>query len=365
MARTRTRKPAAPKPLTGTVKWANGEDGVKYTVAASVVDSETNEITYNLQPDNDGEIVTDVPGSEVSAVRARRSRAKPSNQTDGETPPTVKGGGRRSRSRAQAKDTGTDGDGEGGTKTAPKNEPEPLVITEDIQAHIDGLGGAVAAADELYHRANATFYELGGVLAIVERDRAYQELSNLYTPDLEGFTAYLNDRFELSYRKAMFMIQMYRYFSGQGLTGADLRNLGWTKARAMLGVANKENFADLKEYAETHTREELEDHIRTVYKNKPSTGTADKGKKFSFKVFEADLNTVEMAIKVATEKTADGKMDQALILILTEWLEANSLDVPVEDAISNLEARYDVTVDGYSPNVPPVEGDGETQVQSD
>jgi hypothetical protein len=240
------------------------------------------------------------------------------------------------------------------TKAEPAPEVAPETATEvaetrhvhaksvqDILAEHDALD----AAKMLVERVEETYYTLGGVLADIYEQGIYKSVGY---DGKRGFADYTQAELGIQYRKAMYLIDIYQRMQTLGLDDTRLREIGWSKAKELLRFATAENFDDLVDYAKDHTREQLVEHLKTTQVSDGSDGTAGgtvKKTKLSFALFADQAETVTRAIDAAKNMAGSDDPNQALEYICAEWSQmTESVEVPLEDAIAHLQAKYGVSL---------------------
>lgn len=204
-------------------------------------------------------------------------------------------------------------------------------------------GDMLETAKSLVTQAEQSFFLLGGVLAEIHRTKAYVEAGF----DAEGgWEEFLNAEMGIEYRKAMYLVDIYKTFSKLEIDEARLAKIGWTKAKLLarqLRGANADEIEDLLDAAEEMTRDDLEQHIKETTVGGKAKG--DKVKKVVYKMvaFADEADYIGGAIQRAQEMVEGGDVNEAMKHIFREWaMAADGVEVPVEDAIKALEQRYGV-----------------------
>jgi hypothetical protein len=202
---------------------------------------------------------------------------------------------------------------------------------------------ALEAAKELVNRADETEFALGGVLAHIQREGIHQRLGY---DGKRGFEDYIHTELGVKYRKARYLITNYEYFTALGIDETRLSAMGWSKAKELVGHATRENFDALVDYANTHTRDDLVDHIKTSYVDaSDGTQVAPKAKltKWQFSLFDDQNNTVARAIEAAKKQAGSDDNNAALEFICGEWsLMSEGQETNLEEQLELLQARFGV-----------------------
>ncbi len=226
-------------------------------------------------------------------------------------------------------------------------------------------GDMLNAAKNLVQQAEKSFFDLGGVLAEIQRTKAFMEAGYTKEKKIKGksvsaFEQYINAELGLEYRKAMYLVDIYRKFSGLGVDENRLAQIGWTKLKLVSrGLPNNptaEDLEDLLSRAEEMTRDDLEDHIRETMVGGKG-GDKVKRVKYVMTAFGDEAEYISQAITRAQELVTGGDVNEAMKHIYREWATlVQELDIPKADAIKALETRYGVKLQE-------VGEDGETAAQ--
>jgi hypothetical protein len=200
---------------------------------------------------------------------------------------------------------------------------------------------ALEAAEALAVKAEETYFTLGGVLAHIYYGDIYKRAG---FNGKRGFEEYVEQRLNINYRKAMYLIDIYTTFRRLGVDEKRLSQIGWSKAKELTKHATKENFEELVEIADTKSRAELQEYIRSELVN-PSNETGERVRRTTMKfvLFADQAESVTRAINLAKERVGSDNENQALEYIAIEWLTQNEgVEVSLEDAMRALEAKYGV-----------------------
>lgn len=102
------------------------------------------------------------------------------------------------------------------------------------------------AAARLVERQDRDDFTLGGVLSHIQRYNLHCTLGYSGTSD---FQQYIEQELGVKYRKARYLISIYECFSKLGLDEQRLSAMGWSKAKELVRVVNKDNFDALADFA--------------------------------------------------------------------------------------------------------------------
>lgn len=144
---------------------------------------------------------------------------------------------------------------------------------------------AQALAKTLADQSDFSDFKLGGVLSVIQ--------TNSWFAPYETFRAFVEAEFSIGYRKAMYLIDIYRKLVESGVPWDKVKEVGWTKLTALVDVMTLDNVDDWVEKAQQHTMVQLTQMIDAAKKGEP--GESD-GQTVS--------NLATLTVKVAPEQKA-------------------------------------------------------------
>lgn len=225
-------------------------------------------------------------------------------------------------------------------KTAKKEEPpaEPVdpdavpdLETEDAEvlALVEGSEDLIATAQELDQSVATSEYQLGGILYHIKKDKLHQALTddkgNVLTEYAEkgGWEKFVQDYFNIEYRKAQWLVEIYVHFSLAGITdaAAQVAAMGWTKAKTIAKELTKEgaNVEDLLTLASENTVADLSEAIKSQEHVGGTKGTPVKRVTLKFRYLEAEGSTVNGILEAAKDAFGVKDIGEALMKIVTDW----------------------------------------------
>lgn len=243
---------------------------------------------------------------------------------------------------------------------AERNKPVQVVDTERLsQLLAENNNDALSTAHSLKEQVDETFFSLGGVLAHINFNGDYKSVPGCEGTD--GFRVYCEDVLEIGYRRAMYWIKIYAYFSGMGMTEADLGGMGWAKAKELADLTeDRDELVQHIEYAQNHSKVEVIEYAKQVKEEAEAADTTEGGtsgtrgtknaaakirtEKFTFKFSGEEAATVNSAINRSKEILGvSANENTALLQILSEWaLSVDGSELTEEQAISAVEARFGI-----------------------
>lgn len=233
-------------------------------------------------------------------------------------------------------------------RTKDEEQEEEIHHMKSVAKLIKKSDDILDAAKNLVTQAEQTYFNLGGVLAEIYRTKAYGEAG--YTGE-GAWEGYLQAELGLEYRKAMYLIEIYKSFSKLDVDEERLTSIGWTKIRLLakhIKGLSQEDVDSLLDGAENMSRDELSDHIQETLVDAGKGGDKEKIKRVKFAGFTAfadEGDYIGASIARAQELTEGGKYQDAIKHIIREWaVYTDGVDVTLENAIAVIEARFGVTL---------------------
>jgi hypothetical protein len=213
----------------------------------------------------------------------------------------------------------------------PAKEEVEIIVTADVKKAMGS--DPCSAALKLIESAERSYFTLGGILAVIDRDKAHEALKDgkgkQRFSGFTGFGDFCEEYLGVSYRKAKFLIAINQSFSAAGVTADKLSSIGWAKAKDLVAVvrAEPEKAEAWLEKAENMTREKLESAIKTKLQKlgvkRHGNATTVSTTSFSFRLFEDQGETVKAAIEKAKEVMDSENTptdNEAFYHIVSEWL---------------------------------------------
>lgn len=203
------------------------------------------------------------------------------------------------------------------TKAGSKSSEQQDVIQE-VSSVVEGLGqkGALEFADKLVEAEGLNQFRLGGVLSVINVEGWYA------AEGYETFREYVEARFGMKYRKAMYLIQIYDALVESGVAWAKVEHLGWSKLKELAGLLTPENVDEWVEIAEPKTVMELIEYIRSLAsKEEPASGDESTPiSTMSFKVHDDQKETIEAALDKSMKASGSEHKAVGLEMICLDFL---------------------------------------------
>ena len=107
---------------------------------------------------------------------------------------------------------------------------------------------------------NKSFFELGNLLVTIRKNRDYEKIG------YKNFTTYIEDELGISMRTAQYLMKTYRYYFetlGDVNIIDQMRSVGWSKAKELIGIIDESNDDYWIETANNNSAQELKQIIRS------------------------------------------------------------------------------------------------------
>jgi hypothetical protein len=208
----------------------------------------------------------------------------------------------------------------------PDEEVDPDAVPEldgedaDVLALIEGAEDLVKVAQDLESEVATNEYRLGGVLYHIKKEKlhlATDKKGKLLDPEYGetgGFKKFLLDNFNLDYRKATYLIDIYINFTQAGIENPAeyVGSIGWTKASKISKylVADNADVDALLDVAEKNSVSDLSDILKEQFSPEGESGKGGEGdagpKKtritLRYRYVEEEANAFEDALKELAEQ---------------------------------------------------------------
>lgn len=278
--------------------------------------------------------------AEVATPAPRKTASKTAGKTAAKTAPkAAEPAPAKSTTKKGAKAAET-------TKAAPKTakktadrqvDPEgsdelPDLETEDetVRALVEeNAGNLVAVAQDLEAQAATREYHLGGVLYHVKKSGEYKTIEDGAYAGEGGWRLFIESYFNVKYRKAQYLIEIYQAFSSKNIENAAeiVAGMGWSKAAKIANpLLNDYDADELIEAANTSTVEDLSTLVKEIKTEGGTRGEA--GEKVTrltvkFRLVQEDATTADTILKAAMEQQGTTDPGDAFMTILVDWYNNN------------------------------------------
>lgn len=122
---------------------------------------------------------------------------------------------------------------------------------------------AFDAVPSLMNNVDETYFKLGGLFSVIQSNGWWKDKG------YESFREFVEKRFGMHYRKAMYLQNIYVKLVESGIPWAKVTDLGWTKLKELVDVLNKDNVDDWVAKAKALSALQLADLVRESKKANP------------------------------------------------------------------------------------------------
>ena len=168
-------------------------------------------------------------------------------------------------------------------------------LISDLVHKIENLKkpDAIARLLELEDAHEKTYFEIGGVLSVMQKEKWYEPRVSL-DEWVENYTG-------MKRSKARALIQIYNAIVDAGITWGQVKHIKWTKLRAIARVLNKETADHWIGIASKHSKKEINELVK---KHLVASGEAVAGGTTAthikpFKLHDDQAKTIDAAIEKA------------------------------------------------------------------
>jgi len=237
------------------------------------------------------------------------------------------------------------------TKTATKATTKKKADVDLIEATVHEVENLTAAtalpeADRLLNDAEFNYFKLGGVLVVIQENSWWE------SEGFENFKEFIEQRIDMPYRKAMYLINIYQCLVDAGIKWDSVKNIGWTKLKDIAPLLTEDNVDEWVQRAETMTTLELQEYIKA---HKAGGGSAEEGDEeetkatkvstMTFKLHEDQRETIRTALDKAQGDNNTEYDAVALEYICMQYLEGGlgkSKKSEPQKSLKDLMAEADV-----------------------
>jgi hypothetical protein len=194
-------------------------------------------------------------------------------------------------------------------------------LISDLVHQIENLkeSDAKARLIELEDAHEKTYFEIGGVLSVMQKGKWYDPCASL--------DEWVEKNTGMSRSKARALIQIYNAVVNSRVTWAQVKHIKWTRLRAIARVLDKENADHWIGIASKHSKRELnelvQEHLGTSGDAVAGGTTATHIK--TFKLHDDQRKTIDAAIEKAKATSGTTVDSAALELICHDYASGQTL----------------------------------------
>jgi hypothetical protein len=286
---------------------------------------------YKVRPvDENDEIMEDAPGDQIfddefNIIIPEEPEIEPPKEE-------VKKSKKKTKSEEKEEKEETEADSEDPMKV------EGVVHDPVIAEIIRSTNDLAELAKQLHTEREELYYKLGGILLDIKEKKLH--VAKGYSDNTEGFRDFVQDNVGMAQRTAYYMMATYKRLRQANLTSADLKGIGWTKARLLCEIKDDEDINEFIEDAKTLSRKELEHKIKS--RENVNKEKIDKVR-WTFTLYGQANAIIEQALEHAKTQVDGGKdaNNQAFEYICTQYLilETDTDLGGVEEASEEIAAK--------------------------
>ena len=218
---------------------------------------------------------------------------------------------------------------------APANQDDFLMVTA---YDIENLSKekAFELADDLLQTSGFNDFRLGGVLKVIQEHKEWQQ-------GFGSFDEMVENRYGIKYRKAMYLIEIYKNLVTNQIPWEKVKHLGWTKLQVISRKLTPENVDEWVEKAEQMTALALNDAVRGKGGEAAKSAEGNEGQPaqsqvttMTFKAHPDQKDTINQAIEKAKEEVKTEVATVALEAICIGYLGGSVSIKTVEAAPQTL-----------------------------
>lgn len=205
------------------------------------------------------------------------------------------------------------------TKTKTKTETAPTDLIKITASEIENLTESQAGQQLHLLMDTQSFdqFKIGGILAKIQTEGWFGEHPN--------FRSYVEAEHSIQYRTAMLWVAMYNDVLDSGVAWDKLKHLGWTKISIIAPILTPDNVDGVLEAVADMNTVSVRAYVQSFEGETPSSKTATEQeinnlKSKTFKLFEGQKETVDLAIEKAKKEAGTDADSAALEFICTDYV---------------------------------------------
>lgn len=215
----------------------------------------------------------------------------------------------------------------------PAEDPDALPDLEnedeEVLALVNGDVDLIEVAQNLEATAARSEYQLGGVLFHIKKAKQYEELDEGIYKVNGGWAEFLKSYFNIEYRKAQYLIQIYIAFTQAQIENpADVvARLGWAKAQKISVPMAEEGavVGDLIALAEANTVVDLSTALKEQIEVGGTPGAKVSRITMKFRYDEEEGASINAILAAVQEANGLKDIAAALSFVVNDWASHNGV----------------------------------------
>lgn len=226
------------------------------------------------------------------------------------------------------------------------NNPQTGLATVEVlpPSQYDDLRTEVIDAKNASEKA---YWRLSQALFTVWNESAYEEWG------YNSFADYVDSELSMQRRKAQYLVGIAGWFGDQPENVQQwVKQLGWTKARELVGLVDETNATEWRDVAESSSLRELQVAVKDAKTESSgeSSVSDDRPKRKNFALFSEQMSNVDQALAKAMTLAGSEKEGHALDLICTEYLSQNTGLNTLNEYLKRIESAIGFKVVAFDVN---------------
>jgi DNA-binding transcriptional MerR regulator len=216
-------------------------------------------------------------------------------------------------------------------------DDDKLAELSEVIEKLDDRNEIEARIDVILESEGLNDYQLGGLF---ER---LQDLND-FSP-YENFSQYVQGRFGIKYRKAMYLMGIYTGLLNAGVAWDQVKNVGWTKLKTIIGILTKDNVDEWVQKAAAMNTISLEQAVKDFQSSGESpTEPVSNMKTKTFKFAADQMEIVDDALTKAKAQSGTEIDSVACEFIMLEYLGNAPKPVPAAEKKSDVDAEQSAKI---------------------
>lgn len=284
-----------------------------------------------LEGEGEGEVAAEPAPAPVAAKTAAKAAAKTAPAAPAKT--AAKPAAKTAAAPA-AKKTAKAAPAPAAAEETPAEDPDELPDLEgedeEVLALVNGGRDLIEVAQELEATASRSEYQLGGLLYHIKKGKTYLEIEGgeAYA-EKGGWAVFVKDYFNVEYRKAQYLIQIYVAFTMMQIPNpADaVAEIGWAKAQKIAVPMMEEGAQpdDLLELARQNTVVDLSTALKEQVEVGGTPGIKVTRITMKFRYLEEEAASINAILETVKEANSLKDIGEALSFIVNDWASNNGM----------------------------------------
>lgn len=263
------------------------------------------------------------PAAEAAPAKASKAAAKAPAKAEASAPAkAAKAPAKVAGKKAAEPEPAPEGEGHDNGHDLPDLENEDPGVVELLESGEN----LIQIAQELETDTGRQEYRLGGILYHIQKDKAYLEVEGGQEyAEKGGFAKFLQEYFNIDYRKAMYLIEIYVHFTQAGIDDAAevVAQMGWTKASKIAKLLTVEG-QDAGELIELASNSTVSDLSSAIQEQKTVGGTRVGGEVVTrttlrFRLVEQEGADVQATLEAIAETNGLKDIGEALVWLCDDY----------------------------------------------